>query len=189
MLNGTSRMLKDVADHAVRLAGTDGWLLTGGIPQASAELAHSIAHSAPGRVLNLESLDIHASEAEITVAAELGASALRDALDLHQIEEIMGHANGNGSVALGPAATCEALEQLQVRELYLTHAFIEDHAADADDAVRNALDQHALVEEVSREAARQLDGHGGMAARLRYRPPGTEASTLEAEIGAQAQVS
>jgi hypothetical protein len=189
LLNGTRRMLKEVADHALRLAGTDGWFLTGGIPHASAELALLIAHSAPGRVLNLESLDIHASEAEITVAAEHGASTLRDAFDLHQIEEIMGHANGNGSVALGPVATCEALEQLNVRELYVTHTFIEDHAADAENAVRKSLDQHALVEEVSREAARQLDGHGGMAARLRYRPPGTEAPTLEAEIGAHAQVS
>jgi len=181
LLKGTSRMLKEVADHLLRLAGTDGWLLTGGIPHASAELAQLIAHSAPGRVLNLESLDIHASEAEITLAAEHGASTLRDALDLHQIEEIMGHANGNGSVALGPVATCEALEQLRVRELYLTHTFIEDHAADAEDAVRKAMDQHALVEEVSREAARELDGHGGMAARLRYGLPGTEAPVLEEE--------
>jgi hypothetical protein len=180
MLKGTRRMLKEVADQALRLAGADGWILTGGIPHASADLAQLIAHSAPGRVLDLESLDVHATEAEIAAAAEHGASTLRDASDLHQIEDIMGDANGSGLVALGPAATRDALEQSRVRELYLTHAFIEEHAADAEDAVRKALAQGALVEEVSREAARRLDGHGGMAARLRYRLADTEAPAPEA---------
>lgn len=178
LLKGTSRMLKEVADQALRLAGADGWILTGGIPHASGDLAQLIAHSAPGRVLDLESLDVHATEAEITAAAEHGASTLRDASDLHQIEDIMGDANGSGLVALGPAATRDALEQSRVRELYLTHPFIEEHAADAEDAVRKALAQGALVEEVSREAARQLDGHGGMAARLRYRLPAEQLDVL-----------
>lgn len=184
LLEGTRRMLKEVADQAVRLAGADGWIVTGGIPRASAHLTESVAHSAPGRVLNLESLDIHASEAEITVAVEHGASTLRDALDLHQIEDILGQANGNGLVTLGPAATRHALEQSRVRELYLTHAFIEEHAVDAEDAVRKALSQDALVEEVSREAARRLDGHGGMAARLRYRLTESEAPAPELEVAA-----
>ena len=169
MLQATNRMLKQVVDEALTLAGSDGWILTGGVPRASVELAQMIAESAPGRVLNMESLDVHASDAEICKAAEQGASALRDAVDLHRIEDIVEQANGTGFVALGPAETREALQQSRVRELYLTHSFIEDHAADAEDAVRSALYQGAFVEEVSREAAHQLDGHGGMAARLRYR--------------------
>jgi hypothetical protein len=169
MLQATKRMLKQVVDEALTLAGSDGWILSGGVPRASLELAQMIAESAPGRVLNLESLDVHASEAEVVEAAEQGASALRDAVDLHQIEDIVEHASGAGFVALGPAETREALQQSRVRELYLTHSFVEDHAADAEDAVRSALSQGAFVEEVSREAAHQLDGHGGMAARLRYR--------------------
>ncbi|MDO8501828.1 MAG: hypothetical protein Q7S20_08285 [Gemmatimonadaceae bacterium] len=189
LLQGTNRMLKEVSDQALRLAGTDGWILTGGIPGVSTHLAQSLADSAPGRVLDLESLDVHASEAEIAAAAEHGASTLRDASDLRQIEDIMGNANGSGLVALGPAETRHALEQSRVRDLYLTHAFIEDHAADAEDAVRKALAQGALVEEVSREAARQLDGHGGMAARLRYRLPDVEPPTPEAEIDARSSVS
>lgn len=125
--------------------------------------------SARGRVSCLESLDVHSSDAEIARAAEQGASTLRDTVDLHRVQEIMQQAEGNGPVALGPADTRVALEQLRVRELYLTHSFIEDHAAEAEDAVRSALSQGAFVEEVSRDAAQQLDGHGGMAARLRYR--------------------
>jgi hypothetical protein len=168
-LAGTNRMFKKVADEAVKLAGADGWILTGGIPHASADLVHLMAHSAPGRVAAIDSLDIHASDAEVAAAAERGASALRDAADLGKIEDIIGRSNGDGFVALGPAAARDALEQAQVRELYLTHAFIEDHGAEAEDLVRKALAQGALVEEVSREAARQLEASGGMAARLRYK--------------------
>ncbi len=175
MLEGTRRMLKEVTDGVLRIAGAHGWILTGGIPHVSADLAQLMAPLAPGRVLDLESLDIHASESEIAAAAEHGASTLRDASDLQQIEEIIGPASGSGLVALGPAATRDALDQSRVRELYLTHAFIEEHAADAEDAVRKALTQGAVVEEVSREAARRLEGGGGIAARLRYRLPATEA--------------
>src|ERR1019366_9248763 len=103
MAHATNRMLKEVADEALTLSGSDGWILTGGLPRASAELAQMIDVSAIGRVLNLE-----------------------------------------------------ALEQLRVRDLYLTHSFIEDHAAEAEDAVRSALSQGAFVEEVSRDAARKL---------------------------------
>jgi hypothetical protein len=170
-LAGTNRMFKKVADEAVKLAGADGWILTGGIPHASTDLAQLIAHVAPGRVSAIDSLDIHASDAEIAAAAERGASALRDAADLGKIEDIIGRANGDDLVALGPVAARDALDQSRVRELYLTHSFIEGHSADAEDIVRKALAQGALVEEVSREAAERLEASGGMAARLRYRRP------------------
>jgi hypothetical protein len=169
MLKGTTRMLKQVADDAQSLAGTEGWILTGGVPHASAELARLLGASAPGRVLNLDSLDVHASDAEIARAAEHGASTLRDNFDLHRIDDIVQSSGAMGSVALGPAETHEALEEGRVRELYITNSFIEDHPAGAEDAVRRALSQGAIVEEVSRDAATQLDAHGGMAARLRYR--------------------
>jgi hypothetical protein len=62
-----------------------------------------------------------------------------------------------------------ALDQRRVRDLYITHRYLETHAAEAEGAVRSAIDQAASVEEVSGVAAAQLDAHGGMAARLRYR--------------------
>ena len=169
LLEGTRRMLRKAADEALALAGVDGWILTGGIPHASADLVHLMAHSAPGRVSALDSLDIHATEAEISSAAELGASALRDASDLREIEDIIARGDADGVVALGPAATRAALDESRVRELYFTHSFIEEHSADAEDAVRKALGQGALVEEVSRKAAQRLEASGGMAARLRYK--------------------
>jgi Bacterial archaeo-eukaryotic release factor family 10 len=179
LLAGTNRMFNKVADEAVKLAGADGWILTGGIPHASADLVQLMAHSAPGRVSAIDSLDIHASEAEIAAAAEQGASALRDASDLAKIEDIIGRADGDGFVALGPVAARDALDHSSVRELYMTHSFIEDHSADAEDIVRKALAQGALVEEVSREAAQRLKASGGMAARLRYRRPAPATTTSE----------
>ena len=71
---------------------------------------------------------------------------------------------------MGPSETKAALEQASVRELFLTHGYLENHAADAEDAVRAALGQDAVVEEVSGEAAQQLDALGGIAAGLRFRP-------------------
>jgi hypothetical protein len=56
-----------------------------------------------------------------------------------------------------------------VRDLYVTHRFLEDHAAEAERAIRAALDQDASVEEVSGQAAERLNEHGGMAVGLRFR--------------------
>lgn len=168
LLTGTRRMTRELALQAVRLAGPDGWILTGGIPEVATQMAGAVARLAPGRVRALESLDVHASDAEIAAAARKGASAMRDAFDLAQIDEIVERANGGSVTALGPAATREALGERRVRELYLTHRYLEHHAAEAESAVRSALAQGATVEEVSHAPANQLDEYGGIGARLRY---------------------
>jgi hypothetical protein len=178
LLEGTRRLLYRVAEQALKLAGVDGWILVGGIPAVSAKLAQMLAASARTRVLHLEMLEVHASDADIRRAAEGGASALRDAWDLRQIEEIVDQAEQPDSVvALGPAATHLALQGLRVRELYLTHRYVESHMADAEDAVRAAFTQSAVVEELAGPAALQLDALGGMAARLRYRLAAPDAVT------------
>ena len=124
---------------------------------------------AAGRVRQLGSLDVHATPAEITTAVQQGASQLRDDLDTQRIGDMVEREQPIGLAVVGRTATDRALQQKRVRELYLTHGFLEDHMRDAEDAVRDALDQGAAVEEVERLAAEQLDRHGGIAARLRYR--------------------
>jgi hypothetical protein len=178
LLAGTKRMLSDAAERALRIAGADGWIVTGGIPQVSRHLAAMLAQHAPGRVLRNDSLDIHASRADIAVAARIAASALRNAMDSARVAEIFESSNATGLGALGPAATTETLDQRRVRELYLTHHYLENHAAEAEAAVRSAIDQGALIEEVSGAAAKQLDAHGGIAARLRYRLAPSSANAL-----------
>jgi hypothetical protein len=168
-LAGTRRFVGELADETTRLAGPDGWILVGGIPEAAAQTATALGQLAPGRVRVLESLDVHATDAEVAAAARAGASALRDDADLEQIVEIVDGSAGEGLATLGSAATGEALNERRVRELYLTRRYRDSHAAEAETAVRAALAQGAAVEEVSRGAAARLDEHGGIGARLRYR--------------------
>lgn len=172
LMEGTDRMVADVARTMLALAGSDGWILIGGIPHVGAQVARALERVA-GRVLHLDTLDIHATDAQIAAAAQHGASLLRDNTDLRNVSEIIDRADANGTVAVGPAATRHALGQLRVRELYFTHQYVEDHLADAEEAVRAALAQGAAIEEVSRDAAHRLDAHGGMGARLRYVVPGS----------------
>jgi len=74
--------------------------------------------------------------------------------------------------------TRRALDQRSIRDLYVTRHYLDEQAAEAEDAVRSALDQDASVEEVSGSAAEQLDRLGGVAAGLRFRP-----ATLDAAVG------
>lgn len=178
LLAGTKRMLSDAADSALRVAGPDGWIVTGGIPQVSLHLADMLASRATDRVLHDESVDIHASKAELAAAARAAASKLRNAMDAARVAEIIDGSNATGLGAMGPAATRETLDQRRVRELYLTHHYLDNHAAEAEEAVRSAIDQGAVIEEVSGAAAEQLDAHGGMAARLRYRLAQNSANVL-----------
>jgi hypothetical protein len=179
LLEGRDRMVADTVERIGDLAAGDEWILLGGIKRVVARLAQRLGPVAPNRVLELTSLDIHASLADIAQAARAGASQLRNALDVRRVAEIAELAGANGLGVVGPAETRRALEQASVRELYLTHRYLEDHAAEAEGAVRSALDQDASVEEVSGQAAEHLDHLGGMAAGLRFRPSTTE-GTIEA---------
>jgi hypothetical protein len=182
-LAGTKRMISRVAARAVELAGSDGWIIIGGIPEVSAQLERATRGLALDRVLAIDSLEVHAGDAEIVAAAQRGASALRDASDSRQIARIFESADRNGVVALGPAATREALDQARVRELYITERYLDDHLADAESLVRSAVDQGATVQQVARDAAHLLDEHGGTAARLRFRLETGASSGEEVETG------
>lgn len=170
LLAGRDRMLDQAAERILELAGADGFIVLGGIRRVTTSLAGDLEAHAPGRVLTLASLDVHATVSDIASAAREAASTLRDAHDTDRVASIAGQAAAHGLGVAGSVETKWALEQNSVRELYLTHAFLEDHGADAEDAVRAALGQDASVEEVSGDAARELDAIGGIAASLRFRP-------------------
>ena len=173
---GTERMLRQAEAAVVRHAGQSGWVLIGGIHGVGARMAEAIATALPGRVRHLESLAVHATEAEIAAAARAGASTLRAEWDLKRIEDIL-DTSELGRATVGAAATRVALDRAQVRELYLTARYIEEYTADAEEEVRSALDQGAMVEVVSSEAAMKLEEHGGVASRLRYRVANGESET------------
>lgn len=174
LLRGRDRMIAETADRSQDLAGTDGWILIGGIKRVAARVREIVEPNAPQRVLEVDSLDVHASDAEVAELARSGVSRLRDAADERRIVEVVDAAGAHALGASGPDETLHALEHACVRDLYFTHRYLEDHAADAERAVRAAFDQDASVEEVSGVAADVLNDHGGMAAGLRFRPANVE---------------
>ena len=178
LLQGTKRMVADAAERASELAGAEGWIVVGGIPRVATQLERDVEPLATKRVLVLDSLDVHSSNEQLAAAARSGASTLRDTVDASRIAALAGDDAALG--ALGPAATRHALELSAVRDLYVTHRFVDDHLSEAEDAVRAALDQGASVEEVSGRAAELLDAHGGLAARLRHRLAETSGDGHEA---------
>jgi stalled ribosome rescue protein Dom34 len=170
-------MIQEIVRSAILEAGDDSFILIGGIKRVTSRIAKSLVGLAPDRVLELDSLDIHSTIDEIARAARAGASELRAATDNRRISEIADQAGASGLGALGPDATRIALDNASVRDLYLTHRYLENHAAEAEQAVRSALDQHASVEEVSSGAELELERLGGMAAGLRFRPVTMESAT------------
>ena len=170
LLRGRDRMISDAVERIHALAGDDGWILVGGINRVAARLATPLEVLAPDRVARIGKLDVHSSESDIARAARAEVSALRNAVDDRQLAEIVEQAGAHGLGAVGPDDARQALEQSSVRALYVTQRYVEQHAADAEWAIREALDQDAAIEEVSGAAAERLDQHGGIAAGLRFRP-------------------
>jgi hypothetical protein len=166
---GTERMLARTSSMLVRYAGLDAGVVVGGTSEMASRLVESLVTALGKRVLHQETLHASASEADVAEAARAGASALRNAMDLTAIVDIVQSDSTHSHAALGPAATRRALDRHAVRSLYVTGQFLEAHMSEAEDAVRAALDQGADVEYVADDAARTLDTHGGLAARLRFR--------------------
>ena len=177
--NATDRMLVDAAARIGALATDGTWIVIGGIPVVATAALAQLAPDSAARAMRAAHLDIHATDAQVAECARESASRLRDADDLMRIEEAASAAQSGGAGAIGVVDTKHALDLAQVRELFITQRFLENHAADASAAVQRAMDAGAIVEHVSGEAAVRADALGGMAARLRYAPP-REAALQEA---------
>jgi stalled ribosome rescue protein Dom34 len=171
LLEGTARLVREVAADALEYAGLDGWMIVGGIRGTASKIAQRLKAAAPDRVLHMESLDVHVTAAEIVAAARRGAATLRERRDLRRVDDIIESVEPNRFVAVGPGSSRHALEQFRVDELFLTDRFVQDNMASAEEAVRRAFDQGAVAEELSGAAGRRLDAFGGVAARLRYQLP------------------
>jgi protein required for attachment to host cells len=167
----TDRMLVEVAEKIVRHAAPDGWIAVGGIPSVAAAALARLPAALAARARHAPSVDVHATKAQIAEAARESASALRNAEDLKRVMDTMASAESDGRGALGSVDVLHALRDGRARELYFTSGYLGNRAADAESAVRQALDTHTFVEHVSGEAAETLDAVGGIAARLRYPAP------------------
>jgi release factor family 10 len=168
---GTAHMLTELSEEIGKLAGADGWIVIGGIPSVAKAALKSLPDDLAVRATHAETLDIHATHSHVAEAARLGASSLRDLSDAKRVNEALAHAESDHKGVAGSVDTKRALEEGRVRELFFTLSFLENHAADAEAAVRLAFESHASVEHVSGAAATRLEKAGGIGAQLRYAEP------------------
>lgn len=170
LLQGRDRMLDETAERVRLLSGDERcFVVIGGIERVAKRIATRLDPAMEGRVTITKSLDVHSTSARIAEVVRAEARDLRASTDNRRLTEIAESAGAGGLGVLGPTETRAQLEKATVRDLYLTHDYLENHAAEAEWAVRQALDQRASVEEVSSSAAERLKRVGGMAAGLRFR--------------------
>jgi len=167
MRKGTETMLAGATARVEELAGQDAWVLVGGIPVVASALHNRLNHRLNARATVI-SLDVHSTDAALAESAREHASRLRAREDLERVEQVVAAKARGSTGAVGVQDTERALVNGQVRELYLTSAFVQEHTDEADDAIRRAFDEGAKVEHVSGDAAQRLDAAGGIAARLRF---------------------
>lgn len=163
----TDSMLAKATTRIEQLAGSDAWVLIGGIDVVAAALHERFDKRLSPRAAII-SLDIHDNDARLAAAAREHASRLRRAEDLQLVEEVLSAHAAGGTGAVGVTEIDQALINGQVHALYITSAFVNEHVEEAMSAIRRAFDVSATVEHVSGEAAERLDEAGGIAARLRF---------------------
>lgn len=179
----TEVLLAEAGARIEQLAGSDAWVLIGGIDVVAAALHGRLDKKLEHRAAIIP-LDIHDNEARLAEYAREHASRLRRAEDLRLIEDVLSAHAAGGTGAVGLKEIDQALLNGQVHELYVTSAFVNDHAEEALSAIRRAFDESATVEHVSGDAAEKLDALGGMAARLRFVITPVEAATGK-DVGSQ----
>lgn len=163
----TEALLADAVSRVEKLASDDAWVVVGGIDVVATALRGRLSPPVAARSM-LAALDVHATEPQLAEAARDAASRLRAQQDLDRVEQVIAATAQRGPGAVGLEDTGRALLNSQVRDLYVTSAFLRDHSQEAESTIRRAFDEGAVVEHVSGDAAQRLDTVGGISARLRF---------------------
>lgn len=166
------RLARLAVDLAVESAGDDGFLVLGGTPEMTAAAARRLPKAMAGRVIELPSLHIAMTPAELKPALEGAASALSRKQQEQLLEEVLDAARAAGLGAVGRVHVEHALRDGGVDTLLISRRLRESQPELIERLLRAALDAGVTrVEELGGEGADALDGEaGGVAARLRYRP-------------------
>jgi len=166
------RLAGRAVDRAVEAAGDDGFLVLGGTPEMTAAVARRLPKSMAGRVIDLPSLHVAMTPAELRPALEGAASALSRKQQEDLLGEVLDAANAGGLGVVGGEDVEHALREGGVETLLISRRLRESQPELVERYLRAALDAGVTrVEELGGEGADLLDGEGGgIAARLRYRP-------------------
>lgn len=168
---GRERMLRELGERLLEVAGPDGWIVVGGIPAVASAALACLPDRERGRARAAIGLDVHATEAEIGARAGAVVAELRQEAAAVAVDEVLDRYGAGGTAAVRPQGVLEALRAHAVDRLYLSERLLRDEPLMAELAVHAAFDQDANVRYVDGRAAERLDGEAkGMAARLRFVP-------------------
>jgi hypothetical protein len=164
------RMVKHAVDVAAGLAGSDAFLVLGGVTEAVARAEQELPRPLQARTTHAPQLYLEIGDAELEGVVERAASELTRRHQMDLLATVIEAAGHGGRACLGREETLKALEEMRVDTLLLSRTFIQAEGERADECVRAALAQDAAVEELSDAGAARLDAEGGgIGARLRYR--------------------
>jgi hypothetical protein len=162
------QMLDAVAEIVVKLTGDTGCVVVGGTDEAGAALRHRLAQSLDAaRLTEVSSLYLTMTGPSLRTAVEEAASMLTQRKQAVLLSQVVDAARAGGRGALGLPDTRRAIEGGQVERLLVASGFARTHEADVETLVARCLDFGGSVEEVSGEAAADLE-LAGVAAQLRF---------------------
>lgn len=168
-LAARQRLYAEALQRAAEVMGREEWLVLAGATRSVAAARALVPTALSARTVEMDHVDVHASEAVLaeSVSAEI---ALRErARDLATVRELLEAYGARGRGAAGIEATRAVLERESVAELLLSETFAQRHPDETDELLRAAIAQGATVRAVGGDAGAESDSQaGGVLARLRY---------------------
>lgn len=164
-----ARMLSTLADH-VRALDPAAPVFVGGTPQLLNETVTAIEEAGVTPVVESPVLGARARVVEIARAVREGLELLRHSSDDVIVDEVISRFAADDLAATGAAITGRALDDHAVSELVLSDSFVMAQPDVAEVFVRAALEQQAVIDVVSGDAAQRLEEAGGAGVLLRFTP-------------------
>lgn len=164
----TLRMVREAVAALAESSNQDRLTAVGGSLEPVARVLALLPDRIRHRTIELGGLHIDATHSEIEAALDAAASTLSVRLQKDLVDEVIDLTRADGRACLGLERTNRALESGAVETLVLSRAFALSQPDVADTFVGAAFDRGATVEEVGGVAAVELDGEGGVGARLRF---------------------
>lgn len=164
----TERLIRDVIRRLVADQEDDALVVLGGNFEITAAVLRNLPDGQRVRAIEASELRVDATDVEIRSAAEAAASVLSARLHSDLVENVIDAARSDGRGCLGREHVERALQVGAVDMLVVSRPFSRHDPDAANLLIRSALDQGGSVEEVGGAAGDQLDGVGGVGARLRF---------------------
>lgn len=164
------RMLDECTRRVVELAGSEGFVVLGGVHEPAAALSRRLPDALGERCVEWPALHLDMSPPQIKAEVEEAASELSRALQDKRAREVVDIASAGGDACLGWDETVRAVRERRARRVYVSAQARESRPDDVDHLVGTAFEGGAEASELAGAGGELLDREaGGVAALLRYR--------------------